>query len=78
MPCIYYMYIKGTTVGYIGQDGGDGIKRIEEHIKSAASNSPDAVGRMINQYGISKISFKVFGPPYYGLSAEIFEKFLKQ
>lgn len=78
MPCIYYMYIKGTTVGYIGQDGGDGVKRIEEHIKSAASNSPDAVGRMINQYGISKIAFKVFGPPYYGLSAEIFEKFLNQ
>ena len=75
MASIYYIYISGTTIGYIGQDSGDGVDRICDHIKSAATPNPDSVGRMINQYGLDKLRYKIFYPPYYGLSPEIFELF---
>lgn len=77
MASIYYMYISGTTIGYIGQDSGNGIDRIREHIKSAGTAKPDSVGRMINQYGLDKLRYKIFYPPYYGLTPEIFQLFEK-
>ena len=78
MGCIYYMYIVGSSVGYIGQDSGDGINRISDHIKSASSASPDAVGRMINQYGLDKLRYKLFEPPLYGIPQEIYDLFQQQ
>lgn len=76
MACIYYIYIKGTTVGYIGQDTGDSLKRIRDHIKSAASGQPDAVGRMINTYGIDKLRYIIFNDSNYGIPQDVYDDFL--
>ena len=76
MACIYYIYIKGTTIGYIGQDTGNDLKRIRDHIKSAGSSEPDAVGRMINQYGLDKLRYLIFNDDNYGIPQDVYNDFL--